>query len=96
MHVLRNGFCGTLNIAEIGLLIAVQGGRHADAYTVQFRDPAEVISCGKHPSLNDCREIFVNYIPYVVDALVYHVHFVRLNVKADDLVCSSGLLNSQW
>ena len=96
MQILRDGARRGLDIADVRLLVSIQGSGHTDGNEIDVPDKSEVRSGRKHPILNKGDEIPVHDIADVVVTCVDHVDLFLLDVESDGMETGLCLLNGKW
>ena len=94
-QVLRDRLSGRADIADVRLLMRIQGGGHADSDKVHVLNKAEVGGCAQHTVRHQFFQIGVDNVADIVLAGVDQIHFLLLNVKADGLEAVLGLVHRQ-
>ena len=95
MQILRDGARRGLDVADIRLLVCIQGSGHTDSNEIDVPDETEVRSGCQHPILNQSDEIPVHDITDVVVPGIDHVDLLLLNIESDSPETGLSLLNGK-
>ena len=94
-EIFGNGDCGISDIADVRLLVLVQRGRHADSDKIHIPDKIKVIGSAQHSGRDRFFKVRAHNVPDVILALIDHIDFFPLHVKADGAKPMLCLFHSQ-
>ena len=86
---------GRLDIADVGLLMGVEGGGHADGDEVDAAELTEVGGGTEHTFAHQAGEVAVDDVADIVVSFIDEIDFLLLHIEADGLEAGFGFFDGE-
>jgi len=95
VHVLGDGFCGALYIADIRLLVFVQRGGNGNGHRIHALNKGKVAGGGKSTAFDYLLQRVADNIADIILSGIDRINLLGLNVKTDGTVTGFRKFNGK-